>query len=108
MAADIVHHRSCYQEYLNPKKLKRFEDLPEELTTGYTKAYALLFEELETSVLKGTKVAFLRDLRNRFTYLLRQQGEENDVYRTEKVERYLHILANALLFFSLKVSLTHV
>ena len=108
MAADIVHHRSCYQEYLNPKKLKRFEDLPEELTTGYTKAYALLFEELETSVLKGTKVAFLPDLRNRFTYLLRQQGEENDVYRTEKVERYLHILANALLFFSLKVSLTHV
>ena len=42
------------------------------------------------SVLKETKVAFLPDLRNRFTYLLRQQGEENDIYRTEKVKRYLH------------------
>ena len=51
-----------------------------------------LTDGLEASVLKGTKVAFLPVLGERFTYLLRQQGESNNSYRyTEKVKLNLRL-----------------
>lgn len=100
VAADVVYHRSCYKHYTNPTVLKQFRDLPEELGCCYTNAYSILFEEMESSVLAGTKVVFMPDLRGRFTSLLAEQGVHNLQYRTEKVKRHLrHQFGDRLEFY---------
>ena len=52
IAADVVYHHSCYQEFINPAALRKYKDVLEELTTGYSRAYSVLVEELEASKLK--------------------------------------------------------
>ena len=81
VAADVVYHRSCYKEYTNPTSLKKFKDLPEELTGGHSKAYEQLAGEIRSTILEKTKVAFLPDLRDRFVQLLAEQGGERPTYR---------------------------
>ena len=89
VAAEVVYHRSCYQEFTNKYVLERLKDTSAEKESPYTEAFKALFAQVEQALLEDEQVMTLPAVRNQFVECLRKEWVENPAYRTEKVKHHL-------------------
>ena len=99
VAAEVVYHRSCYQEFTNKRVLDRLKDTSAEKESPYTAAFKALFAQVEQALLEDEQVMALPAVRDRFVECLREEGVENPAYRTEKVKRHLREHFDKRVFF---------
>ena len=56
VAADVAYHRSCYQWYTNPRRLRYLEDDDNDTKDTYRKAFEVLCKEVEERLSFGNFV----------------------------------------------------
>ncbi|XP_062505713.1 uncharacterized protein LOC134182332 [Corticium candelabrum] len=89
VAAEVKHHRSCYQQYTNRKDLEKLIDTEEEQSSPYETAFKNLLQEIQGPLRRGELLVTMPAMCNRFNRLLVEQGLSNPQYRTEKLKRRL-------------------
>ena len=64
VAAEVVYHRSCYQELTNKYVLEHLKFTPAEKGSPYTAAFEALFSQVEQALLRNEQMLTLPAVRD--------------------------------------------
>ena len=87
IAIELRCHRTCYRMYMNTKQIEVIQKNQEgKLESRYDNAFQALKSEIEPKIFESLEVLQMSDLRQRYVELLSSQGEQNPLYRSEKLK----------------------
>ena len=92
IALDVKYHKSCYRDYTNAKTLDRIKiknEQENEKMSIYDKAFDRIVKVVRDTVVDGSAIARMSELRNQYRAFLLAEGLDAPDCRTEKLKSCL-------------------